>query len=253
MTNNIQISGSIVLFNEDIKELSETINCFLKIPLSKRLFLIDNSPKRIFYPKYDHPEVEYIFVGKNVGFGAGHNLILYKIKGLSDCHLVLNPDVSFREHVIPNLMKALNKDEEVVLIAPRVLFPNGNHQYTCRRYPDFSELLLRYIGLPSSKVQCGEYKDRDLSKPFNPDVLHGCFLLLKTAYFEALKGFDERYFLYMEDVDLCRKIDTIGKKKLYFPDEIIFHVLKRRSSRDIKLFIIHLISAVKYYFKWNNK
>ncbi len=250
MTNKIQISGSIVLFNEDIKELSETITCFLNIPLSKKLFLIDNSSERIFYSRYAHPDIEYHFVGKNIGFGAGHNLILDQIRELSDCHLVLNPDVSFRKQVIPNLIKALDKEEDVVLIAPGVLFPNGKHQYTCRRYPDFSELLLRYLGFPSKKVQNGEYKDRDLSKPFYPDVLHGCFLLLKTRYFVDLKGFDERYFLYMEDVDLCRKIDGIGKKKLYFPEEVICHVLKRRSSKDIKLFTIHLISAVRYYFKW---
>jgi len=252
MTNKIQISGSIVLFKEEFKELSETIDCFLKIPLSKRLFLIDNSPKRIFYDKYVHPDIEYIFVGKNVGFGAGHNIILDKIKGLSDCHLVLNPDVSFKEQVIPNLMEALNKDTDVVLVAPKVLFPNGNHQYTCRRYPKFSELLFRYVGYSSTKVLNGEYRDLDLSKPFYPNILHGCFLLLKTDCFEELKGFDERYFMYMEDVDLCRKIDAMGKKKLYYPHEVIYHVLKKRSSKNMKLFTIHLISAVRYYFKWNN-
>ena len=137
MTNKIQISGSIVLFNEDIKELSETIDCFLNIPLSKKLFLIDNSSERIFYSRYAHPDIEYLFVGKNIGFGAGHNLILDKIRELSDCHLVLNPDVSFRKQVIPNLIKVLDKEEDVVLIAPGVLFPNGKHQYTCRRYPIF--------------------------------------------------------------------------------------------------------------------
>ena len=95
-----------------------------------------------------------------------------------------------------------------------------------------------------------EYRNKDLSKPFFVEYLTGCFQLYKTAAFTALNGFDERYFLYMEDVDICKKIDTTGKKKLYYPNVSITHVLKQGSSKNFKLFCYHLSSAVKYFLKW---
>ena len=85
---------------------------------------------------------------------------------------------------------------------------------------------------------------------FFAEYITGCFHLYKTNDFVALNGFDERYFLYMEDVDICKKIDDLGKKKLYFPQEEIIHVLKQGSSKNIKLFIIHASSAIKYFLKW---
>ncbi|MBL4643582.1 MAG: glycosyl transferase family 2, partial [Flavobacteriaceae bacterium] len=69
MSEIIQISASIVLYNENIQILEQTINSFLKVPLSKKLYLIDNSPKRISHDIFKREEIEYVFVGKNVGFG----------------------------------------------------------------------------------------------------------------------------------------------------------------------------------------
>ena len=68
--------------------------------------------------------------------------------------------------------------------------------------------------------------------------------------FIALNGFDERYFLYMEDVDICKKIDLLGKKKLYYPQEQIIHILKQGSLKNANLFFSHLSSAIKYFLKW---
>ena len=84
-------------------------------------------------------------------------------------------------------------------------------------------------------INNGKYEDKDLSKPFFVDYLTGCFQLYKTHDFVALEGFDDRYFLYMEDVDICRKIDKSGKKKMYYPNEEIIHVLKKESNNTIKI------------------
>jgi hypothetical protein len=75
-------------------------------------------------------------------------------------------------------------------------------------------------------------------------------MLFKTDDFIKIGGFDKRYFLYMEDVDICRKIDAIGKKKMYFPNEQITHILKKESSKNVRLFFIHLISSIRYFKKW---
>ncbi|MEO9571769.1 MAG: glycosyl transferase family 2 [Polaribacter sp.] len=254
MKEKIDISASIVVYKEEIDELSKTIQCFLNTPINKRLFLIDNTLNKQFEGVFDQKDVEYIAVGKNIGFGAGHNIILNKIKNFSNYHLVLNPDVSFNSTVIPNLIAKLKRHEIVSMIAPKVLFPNGKHQYSCRRYPRVSELLARRFTFIApifkSIIFKGEYKDKNLNSSFFAEYIAGCFHLYKTKDFVELKGFDDRYFLYMEDVDICKKISSSDKQKLYYPKEEITHVLKQGSSKDLNLFFKHTTSAIKYFFKW---
>lgn len=250
MKNKTIISASIVLYKEDINELQKTVNCFLSIPLSKKLFLIDNSPKSDIQNRFKNPEIEYISNGKNIGFGAAHNKILLSIENRSKYHLILNPDVTFEAEGIQILIDVLSKNENVSMIAPKVVFPSGDHQFSCRRYPSTIELLARRLGVFKQVVSRGVYKDIDTKTPFNPEYITGCFQLYKTKDFVSIKGFDERYFLYMEDVDICKKIDAIGKKKLYYPKVTITHILKQGSSKSIILFFYHLKSAIKYFLKW---
>ena len=75
-------------------------------------------------------------------------------------------------------------------------------------------------------------------------------MLFKTQGFKDLKGFDERYFLYMEDADLCKKISKNDKKALYYPKVEIIHHHQKGSSKNIKLFFYHVTSAIKYFLKW---
>lgn len=250
----LDITASIVLYKENKKELTKTIDCFLNSSLTKKLYLIDNNEDKKFQDIFNHVDIEYIAVGKNIGFGAGHNIILSKIKNLSNHHLILNPDVNFKPNVISNLILKLNRHEIVSMIAPKVLFPNGEHQYSCRRYPKISELLARRFTFLEpvfeSIINKGKYRDRNLEASFFPEYITGCFQLYKTQDFIKLNGFDERYFLYMEDVDICKKIDELDKLKLYYPKEQITHVLKQGSSKDLKLFFMHTSSAIKYFLKW---
>lgn len=254
MREKLEITASIVLYNEDLEELTKTINSFLSVPSEKKLYLIDNTIEKRFKNIFQDKRIDYIAVGNNIGFGAGHNVILNKIKNQSQFHLILNPDVQFKSTLIPNLIAELKKDKTLAMIAPKVLFPNGEHQYSCRRYPRFMELIARRFKflkpLFKSTVFKGKYQDKDLSIPFYAEYLAGCFHLYKTTDFVQLNGFDERYFLYMEDVDICKKIDEMGKKKLYYPKEEIKHVLKQGSSKNIKLLLRHSFSAFKYFLKW---
>mgnify|MGYP000300711197 CR=1 FL=1 len=236
MKEKLDISASIVLYKEDFNELKKTIQCFLNTPISKRLFLVDNTEDKQFENIFLQKEIEYVAIGKNIGFGAGHNYVLHKIKNLSKNHLILNPDVSFKPTVIPNLITKLKRHEIVSMIAPKVLFPNGNLQHSCRRYPKVSELLARRFPFLSpifkSKIYKGKYADKDLEASFFADYIAGCFHLYKTKDFIKIKGFDERYFLYMEDVDICKKINIIDKQKLYYPKEEIIHVLPQEYKVD---------------------
>jgi len=250
MENKLDITASIVLYKEDIIELKRTVACFLKTTLTKKLFLVDNSPTNILKKEFNHPEIVYIFVGENRGFGKGHNVVIEKIKKQSAHHLILNPDVVFRPQVIPNLIHTLENDARLSMISPKIEYPNGDLQYTCREYPTVLEMFLRRFWVFKTRVQKREDKKLNASKPFYPDFIHGCFLLFKTDDFIEVGGFDPRYFLYMEDVDICRKIDKINKQKIYYPAETVLHIHRRGSAKKVNLFYHHLISAYKYFKKW---
>ena len=254
MSDKYDISATVVLYEDNIRILKKTVESFLHIPFKKRLFLIDNSKNNFLEKEFNHAEINYQFVGKNIGFGAGHNLVLEQIKDHSKYHLILNPDVSFSSEVISSLIKEFQKREDIAMIAPKIVFPDGKHQNSCRRYPSLRDLFIRRSNFLRrifiSAIHKGEYRDKDLTKSFNPDFVHGCFMLFKTDDFIKVGGFDNRYFLYMEDVDICKKIDAIGKKKMYYPNEQITHILKKESSKNLRLFFIHFISSIKYFKKW---
>ena len=247
---DFQITVAIVVYEENFNILKKTVDCFLSLPFQKRLFLIDNSSTNILENKFNHPEIEYIFSGKNLGFGKAHNKVIDSIRNKSRYHLILNPDVTFLPKVITDLIDEINKHNDIAMIGPKVVFPNGEHQYSCRRYPTVLDLLARVLKFPKKVIERGEYKDFDLSKSFYPDFLQGCFQLFRTEDFIEIGGFDERYFLYMEDVDICRKIDQSGKKKYYYPNVQIKHELRKGSSNNIQLFFMHLNSSIKYFKKW---
>mgnify|MGYP003655213496 CR=1 FL=1 len=254
MKEDIIITGSIVLFKENLADLHKAIECFLNISFKKKLYLIDNTPTRFFEYVFVDEQIEYIAIEKNIGFGSAHNNILDILNKSSKFHLILNPDVSFKPSIISSLIKELKNNRDIAMIAPKVLFPDGRHQYSCRRYPSVRELIARRFTflkpMFKSIILKGEYRERDLKLPFFAEYITGCFQLYRTEDFIELNGFDERYFLYMEDVDICKKIDLLGKKKLYFPQEEIVHVLKQGSSKSLNLFFRHTSSAIKYFFKW---
>lgn len=251
--DNIRLTISIVLYNEEPSLFHKTIKAVMNYPNLQKLFIVDNGPiKNLEFEEND--KIEYIHSDKNVGFGAGHNLVMSRISMESNYHLILNPDVDFDAGIFNELIEQLEKDKDLAFIAPKVLFPNGDFQNSCRRYPKFSELFFRRFPLFSffakRIINHGVYTDKNLEEPFYVDYLTGCFHLYKTEDFIKIGGFDERYFLYMEDVDICKKVDEIGKKKMYYPKVHIYHVLKRGSSKNFKLFMRHTISMIKYFTKW---
>ena len=94
MKEKIEITASIVLYNEDLNELRATIKSFLEVPLNKKLYLIDNTPQKKFDNLFLHKDIEYIGVGKNIGFGAGQNIVIKKIANESKYNL-LDMSVSY--------------------------------------------------------------------------------------------------------------------------------------------------------------
>lgn len=254
MLETIKVTASVVVYKENALELNKAIYSFVNSSITTKLYIVENYINNFENKIVNHPKIEIIKFSKNYGFGKGHNLVLDKISTESDFHLILNPDVYFDSQILEELVLELKKDTSASMIAPKVFFPNGKFQNSCRKYPKAFELIIRRIPFLKSifkkTYKNGIYSDKDLHNPFYAEYLTGCFHLYKTEDFIKIKGFDVRYFLYMEDVDICKKIDAFGKKKIYYPNVHIYHVLKQGSLKKLNLLFRHIASAIKYFIKW---
>lgn len=251
----LQISGSIVAYNENHAQIVLAARSFLLSPLRLRLTVVDNSPSDDLRKEITAIGAEYCFVGRNVGFAAGHNIGIRKHWMTSEYHLVLNPDVEFGPEVLQTLYRFMQQNADVGLVVPRVLYPDGSEQHLCKLLPTPFDLVARRFGgtvartLFQGKMDRYLLKGMDLSKPIVIPCLSGCFMLVRTSLFHSVGLFDERYFLYMEDFDFCRRIGEVSKT-VFFPDVAIYHEYKKGSYKSPLMLKHHAKSAWQYFWKW---
>ena len=251
----LDITGSIVIYKNLQEQLQKAISSFLNTRLNVKLFLIDNSPDDRAGDLCQDPRVIYVFNGKNLGFGAGHNLALRKAVREAPYHLVLNPDVYFGRGVLEKLLVFAESRPEMGLLMPKVLNPDGTIQHLCKRLPTPSDLILRRF-LPAlfkpfveNRLVRYEFRDQNYNQIMSVPVLSGCFMMMKCGALSELGFFDERYFMYLEDDDLCRRIAQ-RFETIYFPEVAIYHHYGKGSYRNPRLMLYHIVSAVRYFQKW---
>lgn len=248
----IKISASIVIYNENKETLENVINSFLAISLEKELIIVDNSPNshlKDFVEAFKY--TTYLFSGRNVGFGAGHNLAFQHLTQKSDIHIIINPDTYFDGKEIRDFLLWLSENQAISLAVPQVFFPNGTLQYTVRNIPTPMTLLKRRFnprGIFDKFISKDEFRDANFKDATEIPFSHGCFFIFKTNVYEKLDGFDERFFMYMEDVDIFIRAKEFGKTVIN-PNYKIYHEYRKGSSKNSKLLFWHISSAIKFFFK----
>ncbi|MFH8080760.1 MAG: glycosyltransferase family 2 protein [Candidatus Aenigmatarchaeota archaeon] len=236
-----------------IDDLIKCLKSILKTKLKIKIIIVDNSNKKLSLDILKDKRIEYIFNGKNLGFGKAHNVAIKKILKKSKYHLILNPDVFFENDVLYELKKYMDSHNKVAAISPKILYKNGEIQYSCKLLPTPLDLIFRRF-IPFKKYLdkrnfIYELRFTGYKREMKVPVISGCFMFLRTKILEKIGGFDERFFLYLEDVDLCRRILYFGDI-IFYPKIYIFHKFERGSYKNIKLLFIHIISAIKYFNKW---
>lgn len=194
------------------------------------------------------PGVQVICLPENKGFGAGHNAVLPLLN--SDYHFVINPDITLREPVMENICAWLDGHPEAVMATPRMFFPDGREQILPKRKPNVLGLLARQ-GVPGLKKFGDRYAmlDEDLSKPTPIEFCTGSFFCIRTETFRKIGGFDEGYFMYVEDADITQKARREGL--VYFlPQFSACHAWHRAPGRQLRPFIQQLRSMGRYFCKW---
>lgn len=248
------ISASIVLYKTDINEITNVLEKLYKSPLNIKVFLIDNSPVDLLRDLFKNQiEVEYIFTGENLGFGRGHNIAINRSKVNSQFHLILNADIDFEMPILEKIFIYMKEHSEIGLLGPKVLNLDGTVQYTRKLLPTPIDLIVRRF-IPLKAIN--KYiDDRYELRSFNNDkivempFLIGCFLFINTKVFDKIDGFDEQFFMYMEDIDLSRRIHS-HYKTIYYPEVYIYHSHERESYQNYNLMLQHIKSSIRYFNKW---
>jgi GT2 family glycosyltransferase len=250
-----QINASIVLYHNKKEQLTKAINSFLNIDLKVKLYLVDNSSNDNLkeLAKLDE-RIEYIFNNANLGYGSAHNIAIRKsVEDGVLYHVVLNPDIYFESGVLEKLLDYMENHQDVGNIIPQVLYPDGEIQYLCKLLPTPTDLILRrFIPLKSWKEKRNEtYELRftEYDKVMNVPSLSGCFMFLRCEVLKDVGLFDENIFMYLEDVDLNRRIHR-KYKTIFYPEVSIVHEYGKESYVNKKLLKYHIQSAIYYFNKW---
>ena len=159
------------------------------------------------------------------GFGANHNKAFRA--GPSDYFCVCNPDIRFDSDPFPSLAEAL-AEPEVGLAAPAVVDSNGSIQDNIRRQITLWRLLRR--SLPGARGL--EYRHGEADR-LRPDWVAGLFMFFSAEVFADLQGFDERFFMYCEDADICARLRRSAGEIVYLPEVHVIHDAQRASHRDL--------------------
>ena len=234
------------------------------------IHVMDNSQnidgiKEVIKEKY--PEVRYIDSGGNIGFGAAQNIGLKKEK--ARYYLVLNPDVEFIEGQITlaRMIKYMDDNVSVGITGPKNINIDGSIQLSCARNFGVFDQIARRLELDRKskyfkrKVDAYLMRDFDHNKTIDVDWIIGSFMFVRAKTIEKIGYFDDRFFMYFEDCDLCRRSWESGLSVKYVHDILINHKHKRDSAEEhpfMSPFVnrvtrIHIMSWIKYILKWGIK
>ncbi len=212
------------------------VSQLLEFPAVQRVILTLNLPERVAFR--GHPKVLLIENAQPKGFGANHNAAFGQSHAQYFC--ILNPDIEFRSDPFGELLQC-HQHTQAGIVAPLILNPGGGIEDSARYFPTLFGLIKKILRLDD-----GRFPLKSDNQPWSPDWVAGMFMLMTSTVFERLGGFDERYFLYYEDVDLCRRVRQLGMSIVVCPTASAIHDARRDSHRKLKHLRWHLASMARY-------
>lgn len=265
------ITASVVTYNHHLLDFEPVLRSLFASPVDI-IFVVDHSDDMLDLKQElqefarrvlnGEPELrqkaergfQLIYIPhENNGYGGGHNVALKEAQKLgSTYHLVVNPDVWFGPEVIPALVEYMDSHERVGQMMPKVLYPNGQIQRLAKMLPTpldfigrfcFPNFLIKRRNTKFELIQSG------FSKPMNVPFLSGCFMFFRMSAIEEVGMFDERFFLYAEDVDMTRRVHQ-RYETIFYPPTTIYHTFTRGSRQSLRLLIIQIVNIIRYLNKW---
>jgi len=260
---------SIIILNYKSRGLA--LNCIKSVReadfgnLKYEIIVVDNNSDDGIGEilSWQYPDIKFIQNKSNLGMGAGNNVGIKAAQG--KYMVIMNPDTIAFADTFLKLYNFFEASPEVGLAGPKQFYPDRTVQDSCYRW--YNLLTPVYRRTPLGKFKFAEKDvDRFLMKDFDHrekrevDWLLGSFLFCRRACLDQIGLFDERFFMYFEDTDLCCRASSQGWKVVYFPESQIIHNHKRESAetpwykflwnRPIRA---HVISWLKYLRKWGSR
>lgn len=246
------ITVSVVTYHTPPDELRQLFGSLSHVDAS-RIYVVDNGSSDYIRDFVTSRGAVYI-PSDNVGYGAGHNKGMARAKKdwpEMTQHLVVNTDISFEPKALSDMSAFMSARPEIGCLQPKILSPDGSLQHTCRLLPTPFDLILRRF-LPSGWFSRSRdrylLKNLDPSKAWNIPYHQGSFMLLSRAAMDYAGGFDERFFVYPEDIDLTRRIHR-RFVTLYWPGASVMHDHRAASYSSPRMLGIHIVNMIRYFNK----
>ena len=246
------LNASIVLYQPDWQQVTDLTKVILQSNYVDCVYWIDNSPTGQQFESLDS-RIKYRHNSYNMGYGAAHNIAIREsIYDDIPYHLVINPDIILTKEALETMLLFMAQHSEVGSLMPKVVYPNGQLQRLCKLLPSPFDVFGRRF-LPKKwmerRNQTYEMHASGYDRLMNVPYLSGCFMLLRTQAVLKARLFDERFFMYPEDMDLTRRIHR-DYLTVFFPHATIIHNHEKASYKSLKMLWVHMVNMCKYFNKW---
>jgi GT2 family glycosyltransferase len=254
---------SIIILNYKTKHLVK--QCLknilaLNLGIDYEIIVVDNNSGDGIAEmmRENFPAIKFIQTHENRGMGAGNNAGIKNASG--EYILILNPDVVVLPGAIEKLLAFARANQKIGCVAPQLLNPNKTYQQSCYRFPTFFVPIFMRTNLARfGRKIVDQYlmQDAPLYQSCPINWARGSALIFRKNILDKINGFDERFFMYLEDTDLCRRLWQAGAEIWYLPEAKMIHYYFRESGGEQwlydltkKMAWIHIASWLKYFWKW---
>ena len=260
----------VVAFNHlDTDCLVSIGRALAQTKLTVDVVLVDNASTKINIREMAQqhlPQARVFVREKNCGFGDSCNFGARQSD--ADYYFFLNPDTALHEpDLFDRLYAYMQTHPEAAIASPKLLYPDGRLQENCKRFPAWympivQRTALQRTGFGRRYADLFSMRDFDHATERAVDWVQGSAMFIRAQAFRALDGFDLRFFMYFEDIDLCRRAHKAGHRVMYLPDLSLLHVYAKESAKLPGIFQnifrnkvarYHLKSWLRYEWKWKGK
>jgi len=257
MNSSIHLLLLIVAYHPKQQEVDELGQCLKQLSEKIRYAIVVNDYHSVEpIDQLADNALKFIRVSSNLGYGKAVNLLVNSFVSLPPYIAVLNTDLSWSSETFPVALKWLSCNKDVCLAVPQIVNPNGDIEKLCKRNPTLLALFSRRFFPEYAKPKWLKrydawycMNDYDYTSIFESSYLSGCCMIINSSIFIKSGGFDERYFLYLEDADLTRKLSSFGRC-VHFPYANVTHNWGRGNHKEMWLSMINILSACQYFLKW---
>lgn len=251
MANHLPISAIIVSWNTCALTLAAIDSVFRQDDPDVEVLVVDNASidDTVAQIRHHYPQVRLIVNDKNSGFAAANNIGMQAAKG--DFFLLLNSDA---ELISPQLFDAVRETfcakPDIAAIGGKLILPSGRVQAMGRSFLSLKSVIKEQLLFTAIRPRGGGQRQ----KCIDVDYIDGAFMVIRRQVYKQVGGFDERYFMFAEDMEWCRRMKKAGWRVVVLPDLVIKHHHGAAARQHFRRMLLHcLLSSCRFITLFENR